>query len=166
MLEFSDSAIADRAYQALRFQIVQRTAHFVFFQLQHRIAIGLLIGGIHQRVQRERVILRSGDLFFNQRTEDPRFDGRERKLHANNDSEHGHDREKCWSEKRTVEHAVAGTRDSSLRSECRNWKCFCGVPGLCARPVPTVKVTHWGSTFRPGLEVYGTTWLIERDDIR
>ena len=46
-------------------------------EIEDRIAIALLVAGIGQCVQRQRVLLRCRDLLFNQASDDARFVGRE-----------------------------------------------------------------------------------------
>src|SRR5438874_1919919 len=83
----ASAAAVHKAHETLRFKIVQRAANFMFFQLQCRVTIRFLIAGIGKRIERERVILGRGDLFFDECAENPCFDGRETELHVRNDIE-------------------------------------------------------------------------------
>ena len=46
----------------------------IFIESHHRVAIIFLIAGIHQRVQRQRIVIGSGDVFFDERAENANFD--------------------------------------------------------------------------------------------
>jgi len=46
---------------------VERLADFVFGELEYGIAAGTLVAGVDECVQREGVVLRGGDLFFDER---------------------------------------------------------------------------------------------------
>src|SRR3984957_15344684 len=48
-------------------------AHGGFVQVHDRVAIGFLVASVDQRVKRKRIIIRSGDFFFQQRPEYPGF---------------------------------------------------------------------------------------------
>src|SRR5262249_31761381 len=49
-----------------------------------RLAVVLLVAGVDQRIERKRVIVRSGDIFLNERAEHARFRGVKDKVHAYN----------------------------------------------------------------------------------
>ena len=89
MLEFGNAAVAraDRTYKRLRFQMIQGFADLVFLEMQNWIAVRLLVARVGESVQRERIILRRGDFFFDQRPENACFDGREGDLHVFNSTE-------------------------------------------------------------------------------
>src|SRR5579871_1789753 len=76
MLILGDAAVgaAGRARQAFIVQILERLANFRLAQLQDGIAIVLLSAGVHQRVQRKRVVVGRGDVFLDQGTQHARFD--------------------------------------------------------------------------------------------
>ena len=73
----------------MRFQVIQRFADLIFLEVQKWIAVRLLVACVGESVQRERVILRRGDFFFDERPENACFDGRECDLHAFNSTERG-----------------------------------------------------------------------------
>ena len=53
-----------------------------FAQLQHRIPVALLIAGIHQRIERQRILIGGRDLLFDQTANDTRFERSQLNLHA------------------------------------------------------------------------------------
>jgi len=82
MLEFGDAGIAARrACQSLIAEGAESVADFVFAQGHDRFAIGFLIACVDEGVERERIVLRSGDFFFDQGAEDTSFDIGEAKVH-------------------------------------------------------------------------------------
>lgn len=83
MFEFGDAAVAcaNRAHQRLRFQMIQSSSDFVFFEMQNGIAIRLLVAGVGECIQRERIVFRRGDFFFDERSEYASFGGSESNLH-------------------------------------------------------------------------------------
>ena len=54
--------------------MVKRLPHAVFVEIHHWVAVVFLVAGIDQRVQGKRIIVRSGDVFFDERAEHPGFD--------------------------------------------------------------------------------------------
>ena len=76
VLELRHAAVgaAGGSGEALFLQGRESVANCRFVERHHRLAIVLLIAGIDQRVQRERVVVRRGDVFFDQRAEDAGFD--------------------------------------------------------------------------------------------
>jgi len=54
---------------------VDRLLHGRVIELQHRVAIALLVAGVHQRVERERILLGRGDFLFDQAGDDAGFEG-------------------------------------------------------------------------------------------
>src|SRR6266480_1362545 len=52
MFEFGDPAVAcaNRAHQRLRFQMIQSSSDFVFFEMQNGIAIRLLVASVGERI--------------------------------------------------------------------------------------------------------------------
>ena len=70
MLELRDPRItARRTHNVLLGQRPKRLAHLVLVQRHHWLAVRFLIAGICQRIQRQRVVFRCGDLFLHKRTE-------------------------------------------------------------------------------------------------
>jgi len=69
--------------------MIESSVNVVFVEMQNGIAVRPLVAGVGERVERERVILGRGDFFFDESTEDARFDGRQRDLHVFDDSERG-----------------------------------------------------------------------------
>src|ERR1022692_4756250 len=64
MLRHPHIVAADARGQSLGPQSTQRRLHRIFVVRHHRLTVGFLIARVHQRVERERVILGCGDLFF------------------------------------------------------------------------------------------------------
>ena len=54
-------------------QGAQRVAHGILIQIHERIAIGFLVARIDERIQRKRIILGRGEVFFHQRAQYPGF---------------------------------------------------------------------------------------------
>ena len=75
MLVFWNAAIgaAGSSGQALLVKGVQGLPYQFVVQVHHRIAIGFLVAGVHQRVERKRIVIGSGDVFLDQRAEDTSF---------------------------------------------------------------------------------------------
>src|SRR5271166_1830786 len=85
MLEFGDPAIAGRrARQELLVQRAQSRTHSIFVEMHEWVAVGFLIAGVNQRIERQRIIFRRGDLFFDQRAEHPGFVVRKFEVHDTN----------------------------------------------------------------------------------
>ena len=55
----------------------QREADFFLIELHDRLAVGQLVAGVDQRVERERIVVRGGDFLFNQGAENPGLGGGE-----------------------------------------------------------------------------------------
>ncbi len=70
------------ACEALLAQRMERAANGVFVEIHHWIAIRFLVGGVQDGVQRKRVILGRGDLFFNKRAQDAGFDWGQGEVHG------------------------------------------------------------------------------------
>ena len=73
---FGDAAVgaAGRAGEALLLQRAESLAHGFFVKGHHRVAIVFLIAGVDQGVERERIVVGRGDIFFDQGAEDASFD--------------------------------------------------------------------------------------------
>ncbi len=73
---FGDAAVgaAGWAGQALFLQGGEGVADGRFVESHHRVAIIFLVAGVDQSVERERVVVGRGDVFFDQRAEDAGFD--------------------------------------------------------------------------------------------
>ena len=76
VFELGDAAVraAGRACHAFFLQRTERLADGFFIEAHHRIAIIFLIAGVNQGVERERIVVGRGDVFFDQRAEDAGFD--------------------------------------------------------------------------------------------
>ena len=76
VLVFGDAAVgaAGGAGQALFLQRGEGVANSGFVEGHHRVAIVFLVAGVDQGVERERVVVGRGDVFFDQGAEDAGFD--------------------------------------------------------------------------------------------
>jgi hypothetical protein len=61
---------------------IQRLLHRALVQLQHRVAIALLVARVRQRIERQRVLVRSGDRLLDQAADDAGFERGELDVHA------------------------------------------------------------------------------------
>ena len=76
VLEFGDAAVRiSRAYEELVRKRTQRLADGVFVKRHDGLAIRLLIAGIQQGIDGERIVFRCGDFLFNEAAEDASFGG-------------------------------------------------------------------------------------------
>ena len=75
VLVLGDAAVVDGGDEGEVVEGVERLADLVFGEFEHRVAAGALVAGVDECVQRERVVLRGGDLFFDERAEDADLDG-------------------------------------------------------------------------------------------
>ena len=83
MFELGDAAVGGGgACEALLAQRMERVANGVFVEIHHWIAIRFLVGGVQDGVQRKRVILGSGDFFFDERAQDAGFDRGQSEVHG------------------------------------------------------------------------------------
>jgi hypothetical protein len=83
MLVLGDAAVGGGgARQAVLVKGVERVANGVFVEGHDGFAIGFLVASVEDGVERERVIFRSGDFFFDERAEDASFGGSELEVHG------------------------------------------------------------------------------------
>jgi hypothetical protein len=68
--------------ETLVVQRVENLANGGFIEIHDRVAIRFLVAGVDDGVEGQRVILGSGDLFFEERAEDTRFRGSEMECHG------------------------------------------------------------------------------------
>ena len=73
---------------------MERLADFVFGEIEYRVAAGSLVACVDQCVQREGVVLRGGDLFFDEGAEDADLDGVELHIYRVPQSGFGRDNRK------------------------------------------------------------------------
>lgn len=74
MLVLGDTGVAVRGDEAKVLQGIKGLADGLLVQVEDGVARGALIAGVDQGVDRERIILRRGDLFFDQGAEDAKLD--------------------------------------------------------------------------------------------
>jgi hypothetical protein len=89
VLVLGDASIANRGDEAEVLERVKGLADLVFIEIEHRIAAGALVARIQQRVEREGIVLGSGDLFFDEGAYDSELVGGE--LHGYKGATGG-----CW----------------------------------------------------------------------
>ena len=65
---------ADGANEGLAVQGMQRLADGGFVEIHDGFAVRFLVAGVEECVQREWIVFGSGDLFFDERAQDPAFD--------------------------------------------------------------------------------------------
>lgn len=71
-----------RPREAMLVEGVKRAANGVFFEVHDRVAIGFLVAGVEEGVDRQRIVFGSGNFFFDERAEDAGLDGCELKIHS------------------------------------------------------------------------------------
>lgn len=84
VLVLGDAAIgaAGGSGEAVLLESAQGVANGVFIELHDGVAIRFLIAGIDERVERERIVLGSGDVFFDEGAEGAGFVGGEDEFHG------------------------------------------------------------------------------------
>ena len=80
VLILGHAAVADRGDERYVFERVKCLTDFVFGKVEDGISAGALIARIDQCIERKRVVLRRGDLFFDERAENADLDGVERHI--------------------------------------------------------------------------------------
>src|SRR5713101_6142044 len=75
MFIFRDPAVgpAGRTCETLLLKRAERLADGIFVQTHDRVAVVLLVAGVYQSVQRQRVVVRSSDVLFDQGAEGSDF---------------------------------------------------------------------------------------------
>jgi hypothetical protein len=84
MLVFGDATVrgADGADKGLLAQRMQRLSDSGFVEIHGGFAIRFLVAGIDESVQRERVVFRSGDLFFDESAQDAALNFIQEEVHG------------------------------------------------------------------------------------
>jgi hypothetical protein len=77
MLVLGNPGVADRSHQAEVFKGMDGLADLFFREIEHGVATGTLVARIKQSVEREGIVLRRGDLFFDERAENAELMSRE-----------------------------------------------------------------------------------------
>ena len=67
-------------------QRIDRLLHLGLAQIEHRLAVGLLIAAIRQRIQGQRILIGGRDFLFYQAADDPRFVRIEFDVHIGEDT--------------------------------------------------------------------------------
>ena len=74
VLELRDAAVGGGGTgKTLLVQGMECAANSIFVEVHDRIAVGFLIGGVQDGIQRERIVLGGGDLFFDERAENAKL---------------------------------------------------------------------------------------------
>ena len=83
VLVLGDAAVrsADIADEGFSIQRMQSLADGSFVQVHDGIAIRFLVAGVDEGVQRKRIVLRSGDLFFDEGAQNAAFDFVQQDVH-------------------------------------------------------------------------------------
>ena len=74
MFELGNAGVANRGGEGEIFEGVERLTDLIFGEVKDRIAAGSLVARVDQSVEGERLVLRSGDLFFDKGAEDADLD--------------------------------------------------------------------------------------------
>ena len=61
------------ADEALLGQLIDELLHRCLVQVEHRVAVALLVAGVGERVQRQGILFRGGDFLFDQAADDAGF---------------------------------------------------------------------------------------------
>ena len=77
VLVFGDASISDRGNKGKILKRVEGLTNFFFGQIEHRVAARALIACIQERVEGKRIVLGSGDLFFDEGAKDSELVGGE-----------------------------------------------------------------------------------------
>ena len=70
------------AHHVLLHQRIDGLLHHGFGQFEHRLAVGLLIAGVGEGVERQRILIRRGDFLLDQAADHARFVRREFDVHT------------------------------------------------------------------------------------
>jgi hypothetical protein len=70
MLVLGDTGVADRGDEGEVFKGVEGLADLFFGEIEHWVAAGALVARVKQGVEGQGIILRRGDLFFDERAQD------------------------------------------------------------------------------------------------
>jgi len=70
------------AHHVFLHQRVDRLLHLGLAQIQHRLAVGLLIAGIGKGIEGQRILIGSGNFLFDQAPDDPRLVRRKFYIHG------------------------------------------------------------------------------------
>jgi hypothetical protein len=83
MLELGDATVGGGgARKAVLIQRMEGLANGIFVEGCDGVAVRFLVAGVEESVEGERVVLRSGDLFFDEGAEDARFRGCQMDVHG------------------------------------------------------------------------------------
>ena len=74
VLVLGDAGVAIGSGEALLLESVEGLADLLFIEVEDGVAAGALVAGVDERVQRERIVLGRGDLFFDESAEDAELD--------------------------------------------------------------------------------------------
>ena len=74
VLVLGDAGVAIGSGEALLFKSVEGLADLLLVEVKDGVAAGVLVARVDERVQRERIVLGRGDLFFDESAEDAELD--------------------------------------------------------------------------------------------
>ncbi len=80
MLVLGDAGVADRGDKCEVFKGMEGLANFFFSEIENGVPAGTLVARVKQGVEGQGIILRRGDLFFDERAQDAELG--EIKLHG------------------------------------------------------------------------------------
>ena len=75
MLVLGDTGVVEGGDPVFVFEGMQSLADLVFDEIEYRVTAGFLVAGVDESVEGERIVLGSGDLFFDEGAENARLDG-------------------------------------------------------------------------------------------
>jgi hypothetical protein len=75
VLVLGDAGVANGSDEGEVFKGMESLPNLLFGQVEHGVAAGALVACVDQGVERERIIFRRGDLFFDEGTEDAELNG-------------------------------------------------------------------------------------------
>jgi hypothetical protein len=81
VLVLGDAAVADGSDEGEVFEGVERLADLIFSEFEDGVAAGFLIAGVDESIEREGIVLGSGNLLFDEGAENSELGGVERHIY-------------------------------------------------------------------------------------
>jgi hypothetical protein len=75
MFILGNTRVANRSDEGNVFKGVEGLSHLLLSEIEHGVAAGALVAGVDQGVERQRIIFRRCDLFFDEGAENAELDG-------------------------------------------------------------------------------------------